>query len=64
MTAVIQSIKLRSQFAAAKGSTAESYATKYNKTFKEVSSSGVKGDANGDGVLRASDSGIYSKEAC
>ena len=46
----------------AKGSTAESYATKYNKTFKEVSSSGVKGDANGDGVLRASDAAFIAKK--
>lgn len=46
----------------AKGSTAEGYATKYNKTFKEVSSSGVKGDANGDGVLRASDAAFIAKK--
>ena len=46
----------------AKGSTAESYATKYNKTFKEVSSSGVRGDANGDGVLRASDAAFIAKK--
>lgn len=47
---------------AAAKSTAESYATKYNKSFSKLANSGVKGDANDDGVLRASDAAFIARK--